>query len=163
MRHFSHPLLILILIVNLFGCSKTFWQDEPTHRIVDTEATSFDFNSKFGEDQIALLQQRADTLGKEPTESQTVIVLDTLNMELEREPIKNASLSQGLRSILVDLLKDPSEDVRFRSAEILGRIATEREEAALIRASSSDPSQSVREMASEAMELRGLGTEVWSE
>ena len=110
-----------------------------------------------------MLQQRADTLGKEPTEAQTVIVLDTLNMELKREPIKNASLSQGLRSILVNLLKDPSEDVRFRSAEILGRIATEREEAALIRASSSDPSQSVREMASEAMELRGLGTEVWSE
>lgn len=110
-----------------------------------------------------ILRQRVASHGRDPSERTTLSALDALNLELAAEPIVNNVLSKGIREVGVDLLEDPSEEVRFRAAELLGKTATEDEESTLLRVSETDPSPAVREMALEAMEMRGLGEEVWKE
>lgn len=165
LRTFS-PLLLWLLAFSLTACSSSLWKESrPTSKQTEPSPESFrqGVNSKSGQKDVEILQKRVESRGQEPSVEQTTSALDALNLELGAEPIVNPALSEGLRSIAVRLLKDPSEDVRFRAAELLGKIATEAEEKDLLDSSEKDPSPSVREMTLEALELRGLGAEVWGE
>ena len=161
------PLLLVILLgLSLTACSGSLWKSDNRTAFEEMQRTkSFpsEINSKEGEANITLLRKRVESGGSEPSDPEVITALERLNLSLRQHPLVNALLSEGLREATVGLLKDPSEDIRFRSAELLGKIATESEEAALLEASKTDPSPSVREMAAQSMELRGLGTEVWEE
>jgi len=159
--------LVLALLALCFeGCSRTFWREDSSTSMrtdLDAHATYQGLNTRSAERQIGILNQRATSHGNDPSERETVSALDSLNLELAAAPIENSALSKGLREVAANLLDDPSEEIRFRAVELLGKVATEEEESALLRVSETDPRAAVREMALEAMELRGLGEEVWKE
>lgn len=160
------PMLLVILDLALGGCSRTLWREDSPSVMrpnPDVHRPNQGQNSKSADEQIEILRQRIASHGGDPSERTTLSALDALNLELAGEPIADAAQSEGIRIVGVGLLKDPSEEVRFRAAELLGRTATEGEEPALLKVRETDPSPTVREMAMEAMEIRGLGEEVWKE
>jgi len=111
-----------------------------------------------------LLRQRAETRGERPGEAQVVSLLDSLNERFSYRAEESRGAQVGeLAEVVVHLLRDPSEEVRFRAAELLGKIGTPTQENSLIETSEKDPSLVVREMAAESLEHLGLGYEVWSE
>jgi hypothetical protein len=110
------------------------------------------------------LQNRAETGGAEPVEESIVSVLDRLNANASfRFDATRNEAEIELARVVAQLLRDPSEEVRFRAAELLGKIGSASQEEILIASSDKDPSPVVREMAAESLEHLGLGYEVWTE
>jgi hypothetical protein len=159
-------LFLVTLHLSATGCSPAFLREKPANGLPLSENTGMDnqgLNTKLMDKQMEVLQKRIASRGGQPSETETVSALDSFNLRLSRNPIENPALTKGLREMGVGLLEDPSEEVRFRACEFLGKTATESEEPALLKISETDPSATVREMALEALELRGLGEEVWEE
>lgn len=110
------------------------------------------------------LRKRAETGGAEPPEGSIVSLLDRLNANGSyRFDARRNEAETGLAGVAARLLRDPSEEVRFRAAELLGKIGSAPQEEILIASSEKDPSPVVREMAAESLEHLGLGYEVWTE
>jgi len=118
----------------------------------------------FDSETLRSLQNRAETSGAQPAEASIASLLDRLNEKASNrfDATRNEAETE-LARVVAQLLRDPSEEVRFRAAELLGKIGSASQEEILIASSDKDPSPVVREMAAESLEHLGLGYEVWTE
>ena len=110
------------------------------------------------------LTARVETKGRAPNEGSIVSILDRLIEKASYRPdsVENETEAQ-VAKVVAQLLRDPSEEIRFRAAELLGMMGGPSQEESLIASSEKDPSPAVREMAAESLEHLGLGNEVWTE